>query len=58
MENMEMVVREGILTITVNLNTELGLSASKKNMIIASSRGNMKIPGTDATIGLNIYKKA
>lgn len=58
MDNMEMKVREGILTITVNLNKDFGLSASKKSVIIATSRGNARIPDSDATIGLNVYRKA
>jgi len=57
MENMEMVVEDNILTITVDLTRDLGLSKSEKTRIIATSRGNAKIPGSDATIGLNIYKR-
>jgi len=57
MENMEMTVREGTLTIVVDLNNNLGLSKSGKSKVIATSRGNTKIPGTDAVIGLNIYRK-
>ena len=58
MENMEMKVEDGILTIKVDLSVDLGLSKSQKTRIIATSRGNAKIPGTDATIGLNVYKRA
>jgi hypothetical protein len=57
MENMEMTVEGNTLTIKVNLESDLGLSKSGKTRIIATSRGNAKIPGTDATIGLNIYKR-
>lgn len=57
MENIEMKVEDDTLTIKVNLNQDLGLSKSGKTRIIATSRGNAKIPGTDATIGLNIYRK-
>jgi len=57
MENMEMTVEGDTLTIKVNLKEDLGLSKSQKTRIIATSRGNAKIPGTDATIGLNIYKR-
>jgi len=56
MENMDLNIEGNTLTITVDLSVELGPSGSRKNMIIASTRGNAKIPGTDATIGLNIYK--
>ena len=57
-ENCEMNVREGILTITVNLNEDLGLSKSQKSRVIATTRGNARVPGAeDVMIGLNVYKK-
>jgi hypothetical protein len=56
-ENIEMTVDGHTLTLVIDLTHEAGLSASKKNMVIASTRGNVKIPGTDATFGLNVYKK-
>jgi len=57
MENMEMTVEGDTLTIKIDLTRDLGLSKSQKTRIIASSRGNAKVPGTDATIGLNLYKR-
>ncbi|MCK4900201.1 MAG: hypothetical protein KAS38_15580 [Anaerolineales bacterium] len=57
-ENCEMTVREGILTITVKLNEDLGLSKSQKSRVIATTRGNARVPGAeDVMIGLNVYKK-
>lgn len=57
-ENCEMSVREGILTIVVNLNENLGLSKSQKSQVIATTRGNARVPGVDdVMIGLNVYKK-
>lgn len=58
MENMEMTVEGDTLTIKIDLTRDLGLSKSQKTRIIASSRGNAKVPGTDVTIGLNLYKRA
>lgn len=58
MENMEMKVDGDTLTITVDLGVDLGLSKSQKSRKIASSGGNVKIPGTDVIIGLNVYRKA
>lgn len=53
-----MTVREGILTITVKLNEDLGLSKSQKSRVIATTRGNARVPGAeDVMIGLNVYKK-
>ena len=57
MKNANIEVRDNILTITVDLTKELGRSKSGKTMIIATSSGNKPIDGTDAIIGLNIYKK-
>ena len=50
---------KGIMTVTVDLNLDLGPSASKKSNIIATSEGNQKIDGGNgAIIGLNVYRKA
>lgn len=57
MENLDIKVKGNILTITVDLSKQLGPSASGKSMVIASSRGNQPIPGTDAVAGINIYTK-
>ena len=58
MKNVEMNLEDNILTIKVDLSKEFGPSASGKTVIIASTEGNIAIPGNDeAKIGLNIYKK-
>ena len=50
---------KGIMTLTIDLNLDLGPSASKKSNIIATSEGNQKIDGGNgAIIGLNVYRKA
>lgn len=57
-ENCNMTVKDGILTITVDLNENLGLSKSQKSQVIATTRGNARVPGADEVmIGLNVYKK-
>lgn len=38
------------------LNGEEGLSSSKKTRIVASSRGNQLVAGTDVYVGLNVYR--
>ncbi len=57
-------MNDGILTIKIDTNKELGPSASGKTMLIASSAGNAKINiGSEATgdreafLGLNLYYK-
>jgi hypothetical protein len=46
-----------MLTIKVDLSKDFGPSSSGKTMIIASTEGNVSIPGREEKIGLNIYKK-
>jgi len=58
MQNIEMSVKGKILTITVDLSKELGPSKSGKTILIASTKGNQKVDGSDAIVGVNIYKYA
>jgi hypothetical protein len=52
-----MKVENNILTIQVDLTKEFGPSSSGKTIIIASTEGNVPIPGSEeAKIGLNVYK--
>ena len=58
MKNVQMNVHGTTLTITVDLAKEFGPSSSGKTIIIASTEGNVGIPGNDEIkIGLNVYKK-
>ena len=42
----------------VDLTQEIGPSASGKNVIIATTGGNVDVPGVEDTkIGLNVYRK-
>lgn len=58
MKNIEMNLDGNMLTVKVDLTKEFGPSASGKTIIIASSEGNISVPGNEEIkIGLNIYKK-
>jgi len=57
MKNVAMKKQGNTLTITVDLSKEQGRSASGKTMIIATTSGNKPVPDSDATIGLNVYRK-
>ena len=58
MKNCDMKVTDNILTITVDISKDFGKSASGKSVIIASTEGNISVPGKeDIKIGLNVYKK-
>jgi len=57
MKNVELTVKDEILTITVDLSKEQGPSKSGKTIVIATTGGNQIVPGhADARIGLNVYK--
>lgn len=57
MKNVEFSVEGSILTIKVDLSKEFGPSSSGKNIIVASTEGNVTIPDREEKIGLNIYRK-
>ncbi len=58
MKNVEMSVSGDILTIKVDISKTFGKSSSGKSTIIASTEGNVSIPGRDEIkIGLNVYTK-
>ncbi|PKL23827.1 MAG: hypothetical protein CVV47_13535 [Spirochaetae bacterium HGW-Spirochaetae-3] len=58
MKNVDMKLSGTILTITVDISKEYGLSTSGKSLIIASTEGNVSIPvKEEIKIGLNIYRK-
>jgi hypothetical protein len=59
MENVDLKVVKNKLTITVDLSKQSGISKSGKSRVIATTSGNVTIPGTDdVKLGLNIYKPA
>ena len=57
MKNIEMTVEGTALIIKVDLTKEFGPSSSGKTIIVASTEGNVSIPGRNEKVGLNVYKK-
>ena len=57
MKNAEFSVEGSILTIKIDLSKEYGPSSSGKNIIVASTEGNVTIPNREEKIGLNVYRK-
>jgi hypothetical protein len=57
MKNVEMSVQGNLLTIKVDLSKEYGPSSSGKTIIVASTEGNVSIPGREEKLGLNVYRK-
>ncbi len=56
MQNGEWEIKDNKMIIEIDLTKDFGPSKSGKTITIASTRGNQKIEGTDAVIGLNVYK--
>ncbi|HHT9113740.1 MAG: hypothetical protein HZA47_07210 [Planctomycetes bacterium] len=57
MKNVEFSIEGSMLTIKIDLSKEFGPSSSGKNIIVASTEGNVTIPDREEKIGLNIYRK-
>ena len=55
-KNVQFEVKGDKLTLTFDLKKEQGLSGSGKSTIVATTSGNVKVPGTDVTLGLNAYR--
>jgi ABC-type dipeptide/oligopeptide/nickel transport system ATPase component len=56
-DNIEVKVQGNTLVITVDLSKEYGLSGSGKSVTVASTGGNVPVPGReDLRIGVNIYR--
>jgi len=45
-----------LTVIEIDFTKKFGLSKSGKTITSTSTKGNKKIEGTDAVIGLNVYK--
>lgn len=59
MKNVTMTVKNNVLTITVKLDAKRTDSSSGKSEIIASTEGNVSVPGVkdDIKVGVNVYVK-
>ena len=56
-QNVEMSLEGNKLTITIDLSKQFGISGSGKSQIIASTGGNVSVPGNEAVkIGVNVYR--
>src|SRR5256885_16802326 len=57
MQNVEFEIEGDQLVIRVDLSQELGVSSSGKSVIIATTGGNVAVPGWEAVKGgLNVYR--
>src|SRR5437588_11222833 len=57
MQNVEFELEGDQLIIRIDLSQELGVSSSGKSAIIATTGGNVTVPGWEAVkVGLNVYR--
>ena len=57
MQNVEFELEGEQLIIRIDLSQELGVSSSGKSVIIATTGGNVAVPGWEAVkVGLNVYR--
>lgn len=55
-QNVTMEVQGNMLVIMVDLSQSFGVSGSGKSTIIATTGGNVSVPGHEAVkVGLNVY---
>lgn len=58
MNNIEFEVTDNILTAKIDLDKRFGPSPSLKTIQVASSQGNVKVPGfPEIKIGINAFVK-
>lgn len=56
-QNVDFKVQGDKLIITIDLTKTLGQSGSGKSMMIASTGGNVSVPGKESVkVGLNVYR--
>ena len=57
MDNVQIEVQGDKAVITIDLTKDFGPSKSGKTIVVATTRGNVPIPGSDTIkIGINCYK--
>jgi len=55
-KNIEFEVKGSKLTLVIDLEQEQGQSSSGKSTIVATTSGNVKVPGANVTLGFNAYR--
>jgi hypothetical protein len=57
MDNIQIEVKDNKAVITIDLSKDFGPSKSGKTIVVATTRGNVPIPGAETIrLGLNCYK--
>jgi len=57
MDNVEIEIKDNKAVITIDLSKDFGPSKSGKTIVVATTRGNVPIPGAEnIRLGINCYK--
>lgn len=57
MDNVQIELKDNKAIITIDLSKEFGSSKSGKTIVVATTRGNIPIPGAENfRLGLNCYR--
>lgn len=57
MDNVHIEVKDNKAVITIDLSKDFGTSKSGKTIVVATTRGNVPIPGAEnIRLGINCYK--
>ena len=57
MDNVQIEVKDNKAIITIDLSKDFGPSKSGKTIVVATTRGNVPLPGAEnIRIGINCYK--
>ena len=54
--NIQYEFKDGKLTLEIDTTKPGEMSKSGKSMVLASTRGNVGIPGTAFKVGINLYE--
>ena len=56
-ENVKITVKGDVLTLVIDLKTDLGKTSSGKSILIAKCREDLTGKDKGTTVALNVYKK-
>jgi hypothetical protein len=56
MQNVKIETQGTKLVITMDLTAAGEKSKSGKSVVVATTKGNVTVPGTDLKLGLNLYR--
>jgi hypothetical protein len=54
--SVDYLVKDNYLILVVNLSNQGEPSTSGLSVVLSSTHGNQRVPGTDVKVGLNVYR--